>query len=371
MGKGDMSTLHTNNKLELSSLQSSIRRSGFGRWRYVFNAQNSSTGENTTFFIELFVVNPDVSPNEVVWSDLHTVPVITDESQLYLPPQENQGHHSYVLLRVGRYGLEKKTVKSFFPSSSLVSSNNSLSLADGVFHLEGNTLCGNVVMEGKNTCWQLKMERLCSFLPRRFPRGRVQKDKYWGAPAVRAQFSGEIHFDESSYIVSTGTSFGYIDKLWGKDYPYPFFHLSCSRLSSIISGKPMVNASFVVQGVYNKSFALYAEIDSIKLSRPRIKNKPNFDCAVLENRLHWTVSVPFRKFLIDIDVFCESNQMILNSYSCPSNSGEELQILSGATGTGEVRLYKCIKRNKLELIEHLAIQNVRCEYGDLHKPDEV
>lgn len=356
--------MRANNKLELSPLRSSIKKSGFARWRYVFNGQSVLAGDRTSFFIELYVVNPALSPNEVVWSDPHAVPAFKDESQLYIP-EEAVSPHSYVAIRVGRYGLDGQIIQKLLPASCLSLSKNVLDVADGAFRLEGDTLSGQTGEDGRNVSWCLKIEKFRSFLP-----GKMQKDMYWGAPAIRAFFSGELSFCGESYHVEPGTSFGFVDKLWGKDYPYPFFHLSCSHISSVITGKPLVNASFAVQGIYSESFALFAEIDAIKLSRPRVKNKPNFGCVVLDNKLHWTVSVPFRRYLIDIDVFCSSDQMAVRSYTCPSNPMEELQVLGGSTGTGELRLYRRIKKKNLELIEHATLLDVRCEYGGREQAEE-
>lgn len=352
-----MSALRINNKLELSPLNNSLKKTGFARWRHLFNAKNSFSGEGGSFFIELYLVNPSLSPDEVIWSDPHAIPAFKDESQLFMP-EEVVSPHSYVAIRVGMPGLGGKVIQNFLPARSLCISKNLLDVANGAFHLEGNLLSGVAEDGNEYASWQLKIEKLCQFAP-----GKMQKDMYWGVPAVRCFISGELQFCGETYIVEPGTSFGYVDKLWGEDYPYPFFHLSCSHISSIITGKPLVNAAFAVQGIYRDSFALFAEIDSVKFSRPRVKNKPNFDCVVMENKVHWTVSVPFRHHLIDIDVFCASDQMSVRSYTCPSNPKEELQVLGGSSGTGELRLYRKIKKKSLELIEHAILQDVRCEYG--------
>ena len=360
-----MSALRISNKLELSPLNNSLKKTGFARWRYLFNAKNSFNGEGGSFFIELYLINPGLSPEEVIWSDPHAIPAFNDDSQLFLP-EEAVSPHSYVAIRVGMPGLGGKVIQNFLPASSLCISKNLLDVANGAFHLENEFLSGVAEDENKYASWQLKIEKLCQFAPR-----KMQKEMYWGVPAVRCFISGELQFCGETYIVEPGTSFGYVDKLWGKDYPYPFFHLSCSHISSIITGKPLVNAAFAVQGIYRDSFALFAEIDTVKLSRPRVKNKPNFGCVVMENKVHWTVSVPFHHHLVDIDVFCPSDEMSVRSYSCPSNPREELQVLGGSTGTGELRLYRKIKKKRLELIEHAILQDVRCEYGGRHQSENL
>lgn len=355
--------MHTNNKFELRSLQNSIKKSGFARWRYIFNAKNSFTGDRSSFFIELYIVNPSLSPDEVIWSDLHEVQDFKDESQLYMP-QEVPSPHSYVSIRVGKYGMGGEIVQTFLPANTFSLSNKVLDVAGGAFRLEGTTLSGEMKEKGRYVSWNLSIEKMCPFIP-----GKMQKNMYWGAPSIKALFSGDLSFCGDLYSVEPGISFGFIDKLWGKDYPYPFFHLSCSHMSSIISGKILGASVFAVQGIYNNSFALYAEIDEIKLARQRVKNNPNFGCVVVDNKLHWTVSVPFRHYLIDIDVFCPTKEMSIRSYTCPTNPLEELQVLGGATGTGELKLYRRIKKKNLELMESVALHDVRCEYGGREQPD--
>ena len=47
-------------------LKGSLRKCGFDRWRYVFNAVNRASGDERNFFIELSVLNPAVSPQATV-----------------------------------------------------------------------------------------------------------------------------------------------------------------------------------------------------------------------------------------------------------------------------------------------------------------
>ena len=47
-------------------LKGSLRKSGFDCWRYFFYAKNVITGKEESFFIELLIENPAVSPEEFV-----------------------------------------------------------------------------------------------------------------------------------------------------------------------------------------------------------------------------------------------------------------------------------------------------------------
>ena len=48
-----------NEKLQLKG---SLKKNGFDRWRLVTNAVSSVSGEEKTFFIEFYAVNPALSP---------------------------------------------------------------------------------------------------------------------------------------------------------------------------------------------------------------------------------------------------------------------------------------------------------------------
>ena len=197
---------------------------------------------------------------------------------------------------------------------------------------------------------------------------------YWAASGVETLFSGEIHVKDDVYLVSPGTSSGYIDRIWGKAYPYPFFHLSCSHLSSLISRTFLKNSCIAVQGMYTGSFAVFfaspENAQSCSFSLPRIKKNPHFSCIATDNTLHWTVSLEYRKFLLDLDVYSETNGMFVKTYTSPVNSGEQFEILCGAAGTGELRLYKRQGKN-LELLEHAALEDVCCEYGAVSTTDST
>ena len=47
-------------------LKGSLRKNGFDCWRYFFYAKNVITGKEESFFIELLIENPAVSPEEFV-----------------------------------------------------------------------------------------------------------------------------------------------------------------------------------------------------------------------------------------------------------------------------------------------------------------
>ena len=61
--------------------------------------------------------------------------------------------------------------------------------------------------------------------------------------------------------------------------------------------------------------------------------------------------------------------MYVRSIEVPEGKRKVLKMLSGGTGSGEIRLYKRIRKN-LELIEQAHIAGCVCEYGQLEEPEE-
>lgn len=75
-----------------------------------------------------------------------------------------------------------------------------------------------------------------------------------------------------------------------------------------------------------------------------------------------------RAFVVDVDVFCPARQLFVRSWEMPEGMRKTLKILTGGTGSGEIRLYKRHGKN-LELLEHCRIANVLCEFGQIEVPE--
>ena len=60
-------------------LKGSLRKNGFDRWRLVTVGRETETGEERVFFIEFYIVNPLLSPEECVLGFKSRVNVNTEE----------------------------------------------------------------------------------------------------------------------------------------------------------------------------------------------------------------------------------------------------------------------------------------------------
>lgn len=74
-----------NEKLQLKG---SLKKNGFDRWRLVTNAVSSVSGEEKTFFIEFYAVNPALSSKECVLGFKNRFNKSTEDFQYVLPGSE-------------------------------------------------------------------------------------------------------------------------------------------------------------------------------------------------------------------------------------------------------------------------------------------
>ncbi|MBO5237066.1 MAG: hypothetical protein J6B32_08180 [Spirochaetaceae bacterium] len=356
-----MSAALNNISLDLHKLSGLLRKCGFERWRHCFCGSHAYTGEKVFFLVELFLINPGLSPSVIQCSKPEPLVGSLDTSEL-LMTFEPPASHSYVLVRVAAYGSTPRVFTAIYPCKDFIATKKEIQIKDGAFFLDGKTLKGSFI-DQYCISWKLNVSRQSSFSTR-----SPDKGMFWNSSGTRAVFSGEISIQNESYIVSPGASYGYIDKMWGKKLPCPFFHLSCSHMRSSITGMVLANSSFAIQGMYSDSFSVFSEIATgdqvVRISQKKASGKPFFDCVASEDTLHWIVSSTYKGYLLDIDVFCKTSDMFVRTYPLPSDSMSELQVLGGTAGTGELRLYNRIGKN-IEQIEQVQLEDVICEYGGL------
>ena len=176
--------------------------------------------------------------------------------------------------------------------------------------------------------------------------------------------------DGQEYAVSPDHSFGYVEKSWGPALPVPFMHISSSRLTSIFTGKVMKDSGFALEGNYDGRLVALTKFDGETYDFGPQQKISKYTCQWScvrspanegSEELHWSASVNCKKYILDVDVFCPAAEMLVKDYWLPD--GTLLKVLCGGSGTGEIRLYKQIKKS-LELIQHAKILGASCEYGE-------
>lgn len=374
-------------KFDQYSLRGKLRQEGFERWRYTFCASNKISGEERNFFIEMYLVNPVISPKVVVIAQKSRLALNENEIQYALAGTDSaiKGdteivvRPSYVVIKAGVYGMPAKQLNKFIPSSELFFSKNECSFKVGECTFAPNALFGAISVSAQELRvkpeiasdagimdWDLKFERQISC-------GMIHsgKDQSFVPYGIKTSFAGTIHLDGEEYIVNPRSSFGYSDKSWGQSLLKNYYHLSASKMTSIISGKSMANSCFVIEGEYDGALKAFINVDghSFKIEKKSFFNRFTEIHDVNQmpanedgDKIHWSMSIHKGKYVIDLDIMCRADEMLVRDYEIPQGKRTLLRVLGGGTGKGEIRIFKKNGKN-LELLEHANIFDAMCEYG--------
>lgn len=379
-------------KLNSYKLKGKLRKSGLDCWRYFFTGKNNTTGKEECFFIELLIENPAVSPNDFVLiqksrpkiqiEDLQAA--LTGNNAIQSMDAEESVVPSFVAVRAGIYGDSRKQINRFYNFNETVIDRNHFSIQAGESLFNEDTLTGSLSLKRSDISknpefmsqsgtihWNLHYERI-----NEFPLIQAKDDTNWLPCGVMTYFTGTVVLDDEEYSVTPKYCYGYSDKSWGKNLPSPFFHLASSKLTSIFSGKLMQDTCFAVQGNYDSKLCVLCkfenEVYNFSSSGKMKKYTEIYNCIPVpgeekDEQLHWSISLTHKNFVCDIDVFCSAQQMLVRDYELPEGNHKVQKVLSGSHGTGEIRIYKKIKKN-LELIHHAKIENCISEFGSI---DEI
>ena len=385
------------NKNERYMLKGHLRKEGFDLWRLVMSGVSTVTAEEKVFFIEFYVVNPAVSPEKCILGfksrakispeDLHsalagTLSAADVEAEKYVQP-------SFVMVKGGIFKENGKHMNAYFPSDAIKSGGTELLFKVGTNEnnacaLTTSSTYGSVCVtkdelserpellcQAGSMSWNLRYETQISFPD--FKNGSIN----WSVPGAKTDFEGKIIFDGEEYTVTPKKSFGYYEVYWGKSLLEHYYHMNSSKFFCQNTGKPLENSCFVVQGTYDDSVSIMASIEGRKYCFSADKAKKldlSYEFTEIPEeddddvKFHWSVSISNNKYVIDIDGFCSDKAMFLRDYECPEGKRKILRIAGSGIGTGEVKVFKKIKK-ALEQIEYARVENMVCEYGGYELPE--
>lgn len=376
-----------NQHLDQYILRGKFRSEGFERWRYFFSAFNKETDQKEIFYVELYMVNPGVSPKVAIIAQKSRLAHSEADLQYALAGtqaantanEELSVRPSYVLVKAGVYGGTGIQINKFIPSSQFTYIRNAGTFKAGECFFGQNSISGKIEVSQQDLrvkpellCdagsleWDLKFERKIQSAP--LIKSRVE---FWAPFGAKTVYSGTVKLNGSEYIITPKVSGGYSDKSWGKQLPANYFHISSVKMTSLISGKSLLNSCFTIEGEYDGKLCgilnLENEIFKIKERKHFGKCSVLHDCTQVpgnegDEKVHWTVSVKKGKFVVDIDVFCKGSELSVRDYEIPQGERTLLKILGSGSGKGEIRIYKKNGKN-LELLEHADIYDAVCEFG--------
>lgn len=373
---------------------SALKRNGAVWRRFIFKGLEADSGAERMFFVELEMVNPYLSPDEVVLGFKSRSKISEDDLQ-YALAGTKAAHElrceplvtpSYVAVRAGSFGLHAKQLCSYHAVKSVSGGFKLAEIAAGKCIFTDNYIRGEIsrtsseirehpeyLCDSGCISWNIQYEIKYSFPP-----GYEKKTDIWVPNGARTDFTGSLTLDGLEYHIIPKTSCGYIDFHAGHSLPLPWIHLSSSALTSLISGKKLFNSCFSVQGLYEERLALYVVLEDnsvlIKAKNDRHSINPVWECTRMPmdeegERLHWSVSVDTKKWVVDIDIMCLVKELFVRNIELPEGRRKVMKQLAGGTGTGEIRLYRHVGKN-LELIEDAHVANALCEYGQFELPEE-
>lgn len=368
-------------------LTGSKKKVGINYWRFVFNAIEDNSGAEQMFYIELEMINPWLSPDDVVLGFKPRVKISADDLQYALAgtqsakslDTETKVQPSYCSIRIGMFGTNCKQLVYYFPIKEAHFNNKPFEIdIDNKIFTE-NTISGFLSVSEEDI--NVHPEYLCNsgyakwditYSPIKATiEGYDNKTLRWFPAGLNTRYSGKISFDGNDYTIDTRRASGYMERLWGKDLPETWFHISSSTLTSVISGKTLFESSFSVQGIFDDKVSFLGSFGDLEIQFIANSSKFNtvWDCSQMpqsedesQNLLHWSVSLDNKNWVIDIDVFCKIKEMFNRNLELPEGFRKVMNMLQSGTGTGELKLYKKIG-NTLEQIEHAQLAKVICEFG--------
>ena len=138
----------------------------------------------------------------------------------------------------------------------------------------------------------------------------------------------------------------------------------------------MFGSSFSVQGEFNDRISFLGTFEGEPLVFKADMSKGKYSCvwdctqapegSEYENKLHWSVSVHNKTYVIDIDVYCDLKELYNRKLELPQGRRKIMDLLEGFGGTGEIKLYKK-NRKTLEQIEFAKIEKAVCEFGEIEE----
>ncbi len=373
-------------------LKGALASEGYDWWWHSFTGHNAKTGEEKSFFIEFFTINPAFGGDEPIFGQL--------------PENKEAGKKpSYLMVKVGCWGEDAKQLHRFFGWNHVNIKEDApfLISADDCFCSESRTLGKVEVTEedAKNhpewmcqagkMVWDLNIEKQIAFNVG-YGAGWASREidafeMFWHAEGMKTLFSGSVILDGVEYEVHPEDCYGYADKNWGKDFTSPWVWLASSHLKSKLTGQWLKNSAFDIGGGRPKvrtghsfddvilgAFWYEDQAYEFNFSRFWTLTKTDFNCETEGDEVIWNITQETPLAKLEARITCAKKDMLLINYEAPNGEKRHNNLYNGGNGIGEIKLYKKILKTKdttdnkkaefkWELVDDMEAYNIGCEYG--------
>lgn len=364
------------------------KKSGVNFWRFYFSGTDEASSVSQTFFIELEFVNPFLSPSEIQLGFKPRVKVNQEDLQRALTGDlksneiltEEIVQPSFAVVRIGKLGKKSKQLCSYFCQNEIkFSSKKTFEIVLGNKYFSFDRLTGftnnseesnsehpEFFSDSGTASWNLvySCEKMTDS-------GFSGKNTRWFPFCLSANVSGTVNFDGNEYIIDSRNRKGFIERFWGSTRVSPWISLSCTSLVSKISGLPLKNSSFALQGIFDERLSLIADFEGTSVEFTADSSKRLYTTVWSftqspeneeKDEVHWSISINSKKWVIDIDVFCLVNDLYNRKIELPEGNRKILDLILGSNGYGEIKIYRKSKKS-LEQLEYAEIKNCVCEFG--------
>lgn len=353
---------------------------GYDWWWHSFTAQDVETGEDKAFFLEFFIINPARQEDAPVFGQL--------------PENREKGKRpSYLMIKAGCWGEGKCQLHRFYSLRDVrIHATAPYEVDAGECYASETALRGRIkvteeeraahpewMCDAGEISFDLTVDKQIAFnvgygasKPLREAEAFAM---YWHAEGMKSAFSGTIECNGKRYTVEPGTSYGYADKNWGRDFTSPWVWLSSNCLVSKKTGAKLRNSVFDIGGGRPKIY--FVPLDrrllgvfyyegkeyDFNFSHVWLHVKTEFSFEEGEETVHWRVRQENKSAAMETEIFCNKKDMLLVNYEAPDGSKKHNRLFNGGNGWGTIRLYD--KSNgKTVLVDEIEATHVGCEYGE-------
>ena len=335
-------------------LRGALAKQGFDVWRHCIHGVSETTGKERTFILDFGGINPQLREEEPVFAKDGTRP-------------------SYFAVMACICGEEGSVLTRYFPWDR-VSTDTALDVlvsASDCFLSETRTM-GRIEVSAEDVeknptvhpeagklIWDLKIKKPIALNLGYSTSGPLRDteimDAYWHTEGLISEYDGVIEWNGEKYLVKPETSYGYADKVWGKNAGPRWEYISCCDLTSKKNGK-LKNSAFsfgigtqINVGPINTKEALaggiYLDGETYEynfskmwmLTRSRTAEKRNGKKSVFAIAEETPLS------RMKLKVTCDRNQMC--ELRMETTAGDLRRMLVGGDGQAEL----IIERKKVSL----------------------
>ncbi len=381
----DISFNHQDQNRDLFMLHGKLASEGYDWWWQNFTGVNEDTGEERSFYIEFFTINPALGGKEPVFGQL-------EENQ------KNGVKPSYMMVNVGAWGEKATQLHRFFGWDDVTIKADApfLISADNCFLSETRTL-GKVkvtaeealdhpewMSDSGSMIWDLKIDKKIAFNvgygASRMVRDMDAFQMFWHAEGMKTEFTGDVIYNGTHYSVKPETSHGYSDKNWGSNFTSPWIWLSSDDITRKATGEKLENSVFdigggrpmvghhAMEGKLLSAFWIEGKPYEFNFSKVWTLTKTKFKVKENKKEVIWQVEQETPTAKVQIQVTCEKSKMMKIRYEAPDGTFRHKNLWNGGDGVATIKIFEkqISLKDKWEwqLVEELSAKHVRCEYGE-------